>query len=145
MDLCSGGSSPSFPNMKYNSYAFLINHVNILTSTKYRWSLVRYNRKSLKLLILLRHCGVVNSSLLICKKKKLLKLSPFVYKKVPFFKGIRLISTPSKSFSIKLKALRIVSRSLGGAILVLETSKGLLTHNDALRLRIGGRLLCIIT
>ena len=80
-----------------------------------------------------------------CKeKKKLIKISPFIYKKTPFFKNIRLVSTHSKVFTIKLPTLRVVQKSLGQAIMVLETSKGLLTHTEALKLNVSGRILCVI-
>ena len=145
MDLRSGGSSPSFPSIKYNAYAYLVNHINILTLTKYRWAIIKITKKSFRLLLVLRKCGVLNSSILVSKSKSLIKISPFVYKKSSFFKGIKLISTPSKSFTIKLKALHIIQKSLGGSLLLLETSKGIITHKEALRLKISGRLLCSLS
>ena len=74
-----------------------------------------------------------------------MKISPFIYKKSSFFKSIKLISTPSKIFTVKLKALLIIQKSLGGSILLLETSKGIITHKEALNLKIGGKLLCTLS
>ena len=37
----------------------------------------------------------MSSSLVVSKKRFLVKVSPFVYKKSTFFKGIKLIYTPS--------------------------------------------------
>ena len=92
----------------------------------------------------MRKYGVVHSSLLICNKNKIVKISPFVYKKSSFFKGIKLISTPSKVFTVKISTLNIINKSLGSTVLLLETSKGILTHAEALKLKVGGKLLCVI-
>lgn len=130
--------------IKYNSYAYLVNHINILTSSKQRWALIVFNKKLLRLLILFKRLGFINSSLIVSKKNKRLKLTPFLYKNSTFFKGVRLISTPSKAFIIKLKSLRLLNQSLRESLLILETSRGILTHKEALKLRVGGRLLCVL-
>lgn len=95
--------------------------------------------------MIFREYGVINSSIVVSDKKKLIKISPFVYRKSSFFKGVRLMSTPSKVFNIRLSALKVVDKSLGCTVLLLETSKGIMTHREALRNGIGGRMLCIIT
>lgn len=82
---------------------------------------------------------------MLCYKRKLVKISPFFYKRSPFFKGVRLISTPSKAFTIKITTLNILNKSLGNTILLLETSRGIITHGEALKFHIGGRLLCVIS
>lgn len=144
MDLTSAGSSPVFPIIYYNSYSFLINHLNLLCSTKRRWSLIKYNKKTLNLLKIFKKLGFVSSFLIISSSKKLLKISPFFYRKHIFFSSVKLISTPSKVFTVKSKTLTILNRSLGGTIIILETSRGLITHKEAIKLKIGGRLLCVL-
>lgn len=131
-------------NMPYNKYAFLINHINLLTASRQRWAIIRYNKKILPLLNIFYKIGLINSFIFVNKSKTLVKISPFIYKKTTFFKGVRLISTSSKVFTLKFNALKILNISLGETVLILETSKGLLTHKEALRLRIGGRILCIL-
>ena len=83
--------------------------------------------------------------MIINRGKKLVKISPFIYKKSPFFKSIRLVSTPSKAFTIKLSTLRVLQPSLGQSLMILETTNGLITHREALKLKISGRILCVIT
>jgi ribosomal protein S8 len=61
-----------------------------------------------------------------------------------FFRRVKLVSTPSKRFNLKLRTLQILSKSLGETILILETSFGTLTHMDALRLKTGGKILLVI-
>ena len=74
----------------------------------------------------------------------MIKLSPFFYKNMSFFRKIKLVSTPSKRFNLKLRTLQILSKSLGETILILETSSGIITHIDALKLKIGGKILLVI-
>ena len=102
-----------------------------------------------KSLILFKKIGLLNSyyiyaSIFKNTTIKKIKVSPFFYKDSPFFKKVSLVSSPSKTFSIKLKTLRIVAQSLGTTIVILETSKGLLTHREALRHKIGGKILFVI-
>ena len=82
--------------------------------------------------------------MIINHNKKLLKISPFIYKKSPFYKIVKLVSTPSKIFTIKLDTLRVIQISIGQAVMILETTKGLLTHREALKLKISGRILCVL-
>ena len=48
-------------------------------------------------------------------------------------------------FTIKYKSLRILERSIGETILILETNKGIITHKEASNLKIGGKILCILS
>jgi ribosomal protein S8 len=131
--------------MRYNSYAFLINHINILTTSKKRSLIIRYNNKILTLAYLLKSVGCLNSVVVISKSRKLLKISTLFYKNKSFYRGVKLLSTPSKSFFVKLKTLKLLHKSLGNSVLVLETSKGLVTHTLALRMQVSGKLLCILS
>jgi ribosomal protein S8 len=91
--------------------------------------------------------GLLNSYYIYTLKNtrfKKIKVSPLFYKDSSFFKKVKLVSTPSKTFSINLNSLRIVAHSLGTTIVILETSRGLLTHKEALNQKIGGRILFVI-
>lgn len=116
----------------------------MLSASKKKFSTIHFDKKSLKLAFLLKSLGHLNSIYIISKSKKLIRISPFFYKRQSFYKSIRLISTPSKSFSIKLKSLKLIGKSLGSSVLILETSYGLLTHNRAIKLGVSGKLLCIL-
>jgi ribosomal protein S8 len=68
---------------------------------------------------------------------------PF-YRNTPFFKSIRLISTPSKKHQISLKSLSLLNKTLKASILILSTNKGIITHHDALKFKVGGLALCVV-
>lgn len=97
------------------------------------------------LLFILKQLGVINSCVIVSKKKKLLKISPFSYKRSPFFKHIRLVSTPSKAFTVRLSTLKILDKSVGQTTIILETSHGLLLHKNALKHQVSGRILCVVS
>jgi len=106
-----------------------------------------YNKKTLKFISLLSKLGYLSYTLLRGKGniKKYLMFTPFFFKSSSFYGSLSLISTPSRKYTVTLKALFILSRSLKSSFLILETSKGLLTHKDALKLRIGGFMLCLLS
>lgn len=43
--------------------------------------------------------------------------------------------------AIKLQALKLLNKTIGGSSLILNTSNGLLTHRDALEQGVGGVLI----
>lgn len=116
-----------------------------MLASKSKYVVIKYNKKILNLLYILNKVGYLNSFIILSKSKKLIKLSPFFFRKTVFFKKVRLISTSTKYFSIKLNSLKLLSTSLGGTLLILETSSGLITHKEALKKNISGKLLCILT
>lgn len=69
---------------------------------------------------------------------------PFFYKNTPHYKNIRYVSTPSKKHIISLQALLILTSSIRASILILSTSYGLMTHTEALRLKTGGIIMCVL-
>lgn len=138
---------PRFQKMPYQDVAFLINHINIVVSTKRRWIFFRITKKTLKLTLLLVKLGLINFPHIVKKSpiKWLMKVSPFFYKRTTFYSCIRLVSTPSKSFTVTLKTLQILSHSLGESTIILETSLGFMTNQDALRHKVGGRILLVLS
>jgi len=46
--------------------------------------------------------------------------------------------------TITLNALKIINLASGASSYILKTDKGLLTHQDAIKHKVGGVLLCLI-
>ena len=149
MDLKSTGSNPVFPNIQYNSFAYVINHLNIAATRKKPKIKILITRKTLALINTLYRGGCVQRFLLAteCVKGRRVRLAyvstPF-YKQTPYFKSVRLVSTPSKRHTISLKSLRTVAASIRSSIIILSTPYGIVNHSEALRLRTGGLILCFI-
>jgi len=69
----------------------------------------------------------------------------FFYKNSPFFRKIKTISSPSKKFFISYNSLKLAQKVFKNSILIISTSKGLLTNFEATKLLVGGLLVYIIT
>lgn len=147
MDLNSEGSSPPFPIIYHSPYAYLISNINIAFKGKKRISVIICTKKVLRLLRALRKEGCLSYLLLGCRNshRRRLVFSLYYYKQATFFKQIQLLSTISKKFTISLKALTILNRSLKQTVLLIETSSGIINHKEALKRRTGGLMLCLIS
>jgi len=136
-------------NIHYNSYQYTVNHVNLTLGKKIPQTTILYTRRSHQIIYLLYKLGCVNnfyihSTSVNNLKNKYLTFSIFFYKNSPFFKSLRVVSSPSKRHTITYGALKIASQSLGNSILLLSTTEGLLTHKDALYLKIGGLIIAVL-
>ncbi len=158
------GSSPTFPKIPYNTYAYVINHINIALSKKQFYSSIIFTKNSLLLIKALYKTSYINNYIItknnnlvnakLTKQngfgiKKLnrtrIKFSILYFKNKSFFKSIRLISTPSRRHTITLRALKLASLSMKSSIILLSTNKGIIDHNEAIRLRVGGTILCVLS
>lgn len=145
----SVGSSPAFPTTPYNAYSYVVNHFNLLNSKKQVKKTIMLTKKTIRLVNVLHSQGVINHFLV---HKNIsgqvpayyITFSPLFYKSVPFFRNVRLVTTPSRKHTISLKALRLVSPSVRSSVILLSTSQGIIPHSEALSLRIGGLILCIL-
>lgn len=101
----------------------------------------------IRLVLILTKLGVINFPYFVKKSpvKHFLKVSPFFYKKTTFYKCVRLVSTPSKAFTVTLKTLQILTHAIGESTIILETSIGFITNRDALKRKLGGRILLVIS
>ncbi len=118
------------------------------------------NSKTLPLLELLREQGVIHGFRIVSKEEQLTVykayLSPnfdarilIVHLKVatkfgPAVRNFKTLTFPSRSYYISYRQLVKKTKIAGTTLYVLNTSKGLLTHNDALEHRQGGELVCEI-
>lgn len=141
------GSSPMFPNIFYNSEAYLINHINFINAQKSLQIKIRITKRILNSIKSLNSIGCVSKFKLVKTNsfyKKYAYISVPFYKNTPFFKSIRLVSTPSKKHYLSLKGLYLVSKTLNASIMFLSTNKGILTHTEALKKKVGGLILYIV-
>lgn len=141
------GSSPMFPNIPYNSYSFLINHINILNTQKVLKIKIKINKKIITALKAFNSIGCINNFQIINSKirnKNFAYISVPFYKNTPFFKSIRLVSTGSKKHYLSFKALKLVTPTLNSSIMFLSTNYGIINHREALKKKVGGLILYIV-
>ena len=145
------GFDPRVSNIKYNTYAYVINHLNLAISRKKLFIRIVYTRKTLELVKALYKIGyisnysmVFNASSPKCNPQTThIVINLSFFKNTSFFKTLRLVSTPSKKHTITLKALNVLNTSINSSTLIMMTSSGIIDHKEALRIRTGGIILCI--
>lgn len=120
-----------------NQIAFATSQINPITQ-------IQYSKYNLNIVKILNKIGLIHR-FYIANKNKSIYVTLFYYNYIPFFKSFKLISTPTKIYNISYKALKLMSLSIGTSTLILSTSKGLITHQKALKFKIGGRLLFIVS
>lgn len=147
MGLKSTGSIPVFPtNVYYSSNSLVSNRINLALSKNSHRNKVIYTRKTFNFLQSIAALGVLNG-VFITKERgySYIKFSVFFYKNTSFFHKVKHVSTSSKRFFMTYKALKTLTTSLKASTIILSTSKGLVTHRQAMNLKIGGLVIFIIS
>lgn len=135
---------------RYNSFSYVVNMVNLTISRKEGKTKLVLTRKTYPLIKLLHKLGCINRFIVLGNigknpNIKYIVLNALFYKGVPFFRGLRLVSTPSKKHTITLKALHVVNTHLKASTLILSTPLGLMGHREALSLKTGGFIVAILS
>ena len=131
-------------NINYSyPYSYLVNSINIQASHKTLKITIHYSRKALILLRTLYTLGSVGNYYLSqnTKKEKFLNIYPTYYNLLPLSKHFKMLSTPSHTLFISHKALRLLNKRVGGASYLISTPRGILTHRQALKKKIGGAII----
>lgn len=134
-------------NLGYN-YA-VTNVINIWKISKAHGKLnfdIRYTKKHMAVIKLLSRINVIFDF-------KLLYINNILYVRItPLFKHIKPIGlcaktweTSAKKFPVTLRGLKIISKKTGSGNYIISTSRGLLTHHEAIQQRLAGRIVGIIT
>ena len=142
-------------NIRYNSYAYVVNHLNLSISRKKLRIKFKYTRKTLDLTKALLSIGYISNYSVVSRnefseihtlldsKNSWIYVSTTFFKNTPFFKSLKLVSTPSKKHVTTLKALRVINLSIKSSVLILSTPYGIINHREAIRIGTGGTILCI--
>ena len=147
MGLKSVGSNPTSPNIinnKINNYVITKLNLNLSKNTINNYFF--FSKNNFYFIKMLYSLGCIfRYKIVFLKGKKFIKVNIFYYKYKPFYKNIKLISTPSKIFYITKKALNILTKSINSSTLIISTNKGILSHNLAIKKNTGGIVLCILS
>lgn len=142
----SAGSSPASPNIPYNPNSYVANHFNILNSKKVPRISIIYTTKTIRIVKALYSNRIIQGYVVTSVEgKNFITFNTQYYRGVPYFSHFKVVSVPSKSQTISLKALRIAVKSIGKSLILLETDKGIITHNEAITYAIGGKIMGIVS
>jgi ribosomal protein S8 len=75
------------------------------------------------------------------KKRFLIRISPLYFKNKSFYRHAKLVTTPSREYSLSLKSMRTLRSYSGETVFILSTSKGVMTMEEAFNFKIGGIIL----
>lgn len=135
----------------YTSDAFVTNHINFALSRKRLRTTFKISKRGLRLIKVLFNVGCIHNYILFKRPinkqthNLFIRFTILFYKGKPFFRGVRLVTKPSLKYNISLKALQVIDSTLRASIFILSTSKGIITHHEAIRYKIGGLLLCVLS
>ena len=143
MGLDSIGSSPMLPNylLKLN-YVYFINHLKLNIAKQNFFFDIIVTPSVKQMLHIFYTLGIV---------RRFHRLQSTRYRVYPgwsssslLYRRVKVYSHTKNPLKISVKALSVLKQSTGCSSLILSTSKGVITHQEALRLRLGGQLICII-
>ena len=139
------GSNPMFPIMVlFGNIYDLIRLINMARANNINSIKIKYNFKVARLVILLSKLGLFSFYIYKTPQLKYFKITFHNFYLNYSFKKIITISTRSKQYYINYINLLLLSQKLGNTQLLLNTAYGIITHSQALKLKIGGNILCLI-
>jgi ribosomal protein S8 len=129
-----------FPTIFYNySISYVLNNLNIHTSDKRLVFDLNYTTKSLNFVKILKTLSLINKFFVYTRKERLyIKIYAYYFRNINLVKKFKLISKPSKSFYVSLKALTLLNKRSGSSIFLISTSKGMMSHKMALKQNLSG-------
>ena len=89
--------------------------------------------------------GIINNFIILNhNNNKRIKFSIFFYKNLPYFKKIITLSTNSKKFYVSYNTLKFIKTIFKSSIIIISSNQGLISHQEALYLGTGGKLVYLI-
>ena len=128
--------------MQKLDYINFINHYKISVAQHTFFFIVRQTPQISQILNVFQKLGLV---------RRFVRVNNRFYRVYPtwafnrnYLHNIKVHSHPKNHLRIKLNALWVLKQSIGSSTILLNTTKGILTHREALKYRLGGHLLCVI-
>lgn len=127
----------------HNSYNIVLNIIRVGYLCKHPYVNSPYNAKILRLLKKLIQLRYINCYE-IMDHRTLRIILIYDINGLPNYRYSRILFKPSHRTYISYKRLVILYKYDFGIIYILSTSHGLLTHTEAISLRAGGELMCVL-
>nr|UXE31011.1 ribosomal protein S8 [Ostreobium quekettii] len=116
-----------------------IRNANLTKSSK---TLIKHTKISYQICKILKKEGFINSFDILPSRHLILCLKYKGRNRKPILTNLRRISKPGRRIYTTYKEIPTILGGLG--IIILSTSKGILTNRDALFYQLGGEILCSI-
>lgn len=125
-----------------NPYSYTINHLKLAVAKKHFFFLLNYTKRVEVLLKVLKKLNLIRR-FYSSNSKKFVIFPTYTKKAVGSY--LRVYYRLRNPIIIRHSALVLINKSLGNSTIIFETSKGLITQAEALKAKIGGVLVCIIS
>ena len=125
-----------------NSYTYVISHLKLGLARKSFFFSIFLTQPVLNFLRILKKQNLIRRFQIM--KNSTCRVFPTYNKSLLPISIVKHYYKLNRPIYLKVQALKLLSMSLKQSTFILETSKGLVTHNEALRLNVGGVLVCKI-
>lgn len=140
------GFEPRVSTISFFNISQTSTNMNLSLGKQLPNGLLTFTKVNYKVIKVVHKLGLVDNIWVLYKgKNRFIRYSFLFYKNRPFFHKIKNVSTSTKKYFISLHSLRIMTRYTKSTIIILSTSKGIMTHLNALRFGLGGIILYTIT
>jgi ribosomal protein S8 len=119
----------------------IINRYNISVRKKSMNINTRYTNSCVNLVKKLYSLGIISSFNI--RKAKFITIYPTYFRSKPFVVGIKAVSRGNKTFTISLKGINLLKRISYGSTIVITSNKGLLTLDESIASKTGGKIALI--
>jgi len=124
-----------------NPYSYTINHLKLAIAKKNFFFTLNNTTKVRGFLKVLKRLNLIRRFY----SSGLRKFVVFpTYTKNPNSPYLKVYYRLRNPIIVRHKALMLINKSLGNSVILFESSKGVITQNEALKSKIGGVLICII-
>lgn len=127
---------------KNNSYCSIISIIKIILLHNQKEILIKPVKKIIPILKILWKFNFISNFFFINKNelKIILEQNNINYK----FKNIKLYYKSSNYYYISYKKIKKYFSNDYSYLIILSTIKGIITHNDAMKLKIGGKIIFVL-
>jgi ribosomal protein S8 len=132
-----------FPTIAYNyAISYVINAVSLATAHKKLFIKIVYTKRTLSFIKLLKSVNYVGNFYIFKKNNTFyIRVVPFYFKNTKPVHKFRLLSKPTRAYSVSLRALYLLNKRSGAAIYLLSTSQGCMTHIQAINRGLSGHMI----
>lgn len=127
-----------------NIYNNTLNVIYMNLIKKKLYIIIPLTKKNKELLLMLTKIGLINGFKYHTNDKKKVKIYLRYVNNEPTWRYVRFYYKLSKKKYIKYKNLIKYFKYDQGAVLIMFTSKGFMTHTDAIKNKVGGIAFCLL-
>ena len=144
MGLESTGSNPVFPNLLQfiNPYTYVLNHFNFAIIKNNFFFTLLLTPRAFLLVKFLHSINLIRRFYKTSSGKYI--IFPNYSKIGKIIKGLKIYYRKRNPIILRLQALKLLKFSTKSSLFILETSRGIMDHNQAMRRNLGGTLITIL-